>query len=142
MAAPASRANLDDSRPVLFIDRCAWSRKLGQALTAASIPYVVHQDHFSHDTADEVWLTAVRDNGWLILTRDQRIRYKVNEHRALVNSRLLMFVLTQGGLTAQETGTIVVKAYPQIVRLAAQTEPPALFSVTRAGEARPLKLSS
>ena len=126
-------------RPTLFIDRCAWSRKLGEALDAAGIPYVAHHQHFAPDSPDEEWLLAVQSNGWLIVTRDKNIRYKANEHRALVQARLLMFVLTQGGLSAQETGRIVCQAYPAIAKLAARTKPPAIFSVTRAAEVRPLK---
>ncbi|MEB0058610.1 MULTISPECIES: hypothetical protein [unclassified Variovorax] len=127
---------------VLFIDRCAWSGKLGAALDAAGIPYVPHNRHFKHDTPDEVWLTAVKDNGWLILTRDQRIRYRINEHRALVEAKLMMFVLSQGGLTAEETGRIVCAAYPEIVRQANVNQPPALFSITRSGEVSRRKLSA
>ena len=129
-------------QPVLFIDRCAWSGKLGAALDAAGIPYVPHNQLFHHDTPDEVWLTAVKDNGWLILTRDQRIRYRINEHRALVDAKLMMFVLSQGGLTAEETGRIVCRAYPEIVRQSTLVLPPALFSVTRAGEVSKRKLST
>ncbi|RZL56558.1 MAG: hypothetical protein EOP70_06600 [Variovorax sp.] len=130
-----------ENRPVLFVDRCAWSVKLGAALDTANIPYVPHNRHFRHDTPDEVWLTAVKDNGWLILTRDQRIRYRINEHRALVDAKLMMFVLSQGGLTAEETGRIVCHAYPEIVRQSLSNSPPALFSVTRSGEVNRRRLS-
>ena len=129
-------------RPTLFIDRCAWSRKLGEALDAADIPYVAHHQHFAPDSNDEDWLLAVKNNGWLIVTRDKNIRYKANEHRALMQARLLMFVLTQGGLSAEETGRILCQAYPKMARLAEHTNPPAIFSVTRSAEVRPLKLMS
>jgi hypothetical protein len=43
-----------ETKPTLFIDRCAWSRKLGAALTEAGIPHVPHQDLFAQDTPDEV----------------------------------------------------------------------------------------
>lgn len=88
-----------------------------------------------------MWLTAVKDNGWLILTRDQRIRYRINEHRALVDAKLMMFVLSQGGLTAEETGRIVCRAYAEIARQALLHSPPALFSVTRSGDVNLRKLS-
>lgn len=130
-----------DAKPTLFIDRCAWSGKLGEALTAAQIPYVPHKDLFAHDAPDEEWLAAVKQHGWLILTRDQRIRYRKNELRALVESKLTMFVLSQGGLSAEETGRIVCAAYPAIVKQAAMNEPPALFSILRSGEVNKLKLS-
>jgi len=130
------------ARPTLFIDRCAWSRKLGEALRSADIPFVAHHERFAPDAPDEVWLLGVRDNGWLVLTRDKNIRYKANELRALVDARLLMFVLTQGGLTAEDTGRIVCQAYPAIVRVAGRTTPPAMFSIARSGELRALKLSN
>jgi len=114
---------------------------LGAALDAASIPYVPHKLHFKHDTPDDVWLTAVKNSGWLILTRDGRIRYRVNEHRALVEAKLMMFVLSQGGLTAEETGRIVCAAYPEIVRKSIITQAPALFSITRSGGVNRLKLT-
>jgi PIN like domain len=77
-----------------------------------------------------------------MLTRDRRIRYRKNELRALVDSKLMMFVLTQGGLSAEETGRIVCAAYAAIVKQAAQNEAPALFSVLRSGEVNKLKLSA
>ncbi len=134
-------ANLIATPPVLFIDRCAWSKKLGEALDLAGIPYIAHHSLFAPDAADEDWLTAVKDNGWVILTRDKNIRYKANEHRALVDAGLFMLVLTQGGLSAEETGRIVTQAYPEICKVIAKSSPPAIFSLTRASEVNPLKLN-
>jgi hypothetical protein len=57
-----------------------------------------------------------------------------------VRARLHLFVLTQGGLSALETGRLVVDAYPAILRCAASTEPPALYSITRSGDVNVLKL--
>jgi predicted nuclease of predicted toxin-antitoxin system len=128
------------ARTTLFIDRCAWSRKLGEALSLAAIPFVAHHDRFAPDAPDEEWLAGVADQGWLVLTRDKNIRYKANEQAAVVRARLHLFVLTQGGLSAQETGRIVVQAYPAIVRRAASTQPPAFYSVTRSADVNLLKL--
>lgn len=132
--------SVSTDRPVLFVDRCAWSGKLGEALEAAAIPYIPHHRYFAPDTPDDVWLSAVKQNGWLILTRDKRIRYRVNEIRALIDARLMMFVLSQGGISAAETGSIVCAAYPAIVRQAALHKPPAMFSITRSGAVNKLKL--
>ena len=134
-------ANLIADPATLFIDRCAWSKKLGGALDLAKIPYVTHHSLFAPDAADEDWLTAVKDNGWVILTRDKNIRYKANEHRALVDAGLFMFVLTQGGLSAEETARIVTQAYPQICKVISRSTPPAIFSLTRTAEVNPLKLN-
>ena len=137
----ASEQLSPQDRLTLFIDRCAWSFKLGNALDAAGIPYVPHHRYFAHDAPDDVWLSAVKENGWLILTRDKRIRYRINEARALIDAKLTMFVLNQGGISAAETGAIVCAAYPGIVRLAALHKSPAMFSITRAGTVNKLKLT-
>jgi len=127
-------------RPTLFIDRCAWSRALGKALESADIPFIAHNQRFAPAAPDDEWLTGVADEGWLIVTRDQRIRYKVNEQAAVVRARLWLFVFTQGGLPAAETGAILVDAYPAMVRLARRYRPPAFFSLHRSGRVTPLKL--
>ena len=133
--------NTTAAHPTLFIDRCAWSKKLGEALDLAKISYVTHHSLFAHDAADEDWLMAVKNNGWVILTRDKNIRYKANEHRALVDAQLFMFVLTQGGLSAEETAQIVTKSYPNMCKAIANAEPPAIFSLTRTADVNRLKLN-
>lgn len=127
-----------EPRP-LFIDRCAWSGALGRALTEAGIPFVAHHDQFAHDAPDEVWLTAAADRGWLVVTRDQRIRYRANELAAMQRARLHVFVFTQGALTGAETGSILVRSHAAILRQAVAVQPPAFFSLTRSGDVNRLK---
>jgi hypothetical protein len=127
----------NDSPPeerVVFVDRCAWSGALGRALTEAGIPFIAHHERFQHDTPDDHWLAAAADSAWLVVTRDQRIRYRANELAAMKRARLHVFVFTQGGLTAAETGSILVRCHPATLRQAAEISPPAFFSLTRSGE--------
>ena len=44
---------------------------------------MAHHERFSHDTPDEIWLAAAADKSWLVVTRDQRIRYRANELAAM-----------------------------------------------------------
>ena len=123
----------------LFIDRCAWSGALARSLREAGIAFVAHHERFAHDTPDDVWLAAAADRGWLVVTRDQRIRYRANELAAMQRARLHVFVFTQGGLTGAETGSILVRCHAALLRFAAETPPPAFFSLTRSGEVHRLK---
>ena len=50
-----------------------------------------------------------------------------------------MFVFTQDGLTAAETGSILVRCHAAMMRQAAQVKPAAFFSLTRSGEVKRLK---
>ena len=144
-SASSSVARPDEPAPAgalatLFIDRCAWSRLLGNALREAGIAFVSHQERFAPNAPDDEWLAGVADKGWLVVTRDQRIRYKVNELQAAVRARLHLFVFTQGGLPAAETATILVHAYPAMCRRAASQPPPAFWSLQRSGAVTALRL--
>lgn len=127
-------------RRTLFIDRCAWSGVLGRVLTAAGIDFIEHGQLFPPASPDEVWLEGVAGKGWLVVTRDQRIRYKVNEQAAAVRAGLHLFVFTQGGLTAAQTAELLVNAYPAMVRLAAIDPAPAFYSIQMGGHVARLKL--
>jgi hypothetical protein len=104
--------------PVLFIDRDAWSRVLGEALTAACIGFVAHHQRFTPAAPDTEWLAVAGAEGWLVLTRDQNIRRRPNELAAVKAAGVCMFVLGQGNLSAAETARIVVGAWPRMLRAA------------------------
>ena len=123
----------------LFIDRDIWSHRLDATLRAEGIPFVAHRDHFADDTPDAEWIAAVAERGWTILTRDRRIRYRANEVAAVRRGRLHMFALTSGNVSAAETATIVVKAWPAIRHAVATTPPPMMWSITRGGGLSPIK---
>jgi predicted nuclease of predicted toxin-antitoxin system len=129
----SSSASPPDARRLL-IDRCAWSATLGRALTDAGIPFEAHHEHFRHDTPDSEWLAAAADRNWLVITRDKRIRYTANELAAVRKARLHLFVFTQGALSAEETGRIVVACYTAIIRASRSVAPPAFFSMARSGQ--------
>lgn len=102
---------------------------------------MAHHQRFAHDAPDEDWLRAAHSHGWLIVTRDQRIRYRANELRAVMDAKLHMFVFSQGGLSAAETATILCATYPRMCALAKQHRAPAFFSLTKTFEVRRLNIS-
>jgi hypothetical protein len=128
-----------ETQPVLFIDRDLWSRTLDAALRAARIPFEAHRDHFPDDEPDPSWLRVVGGRGWVVLTRDQRIRTRPNELAAVRAARLHVFALTSGNLSAAATADVVLAAWPALQRAVAEHEPPMLWSITRGGTIRPLK---
>jgi hypothetical protein len=125
--------------PVLFLDRDIWSIKLGDALIEAGIPFLAHHQRFSPDARDEDWLAEAGRQAWIVLTRDQHIRRKPNELEAFKRANVVLFVLSQGNLSATETAKIVIGAYERIVRAAKGARRPAMFTLTREGRLSPLK---
>jgi hypothetical protein len=133
------RPDAASAAPILFIDRCAWSRRLDEALKQAAIPFIAHRERFAPACPDTEWLAVAGQEGWIVLTRDQAIRRKANELRAFRDAKLIVFALASGNATAEDTARLVVELYPRILRKARDTKPPAMFSVTLAGGINPVR---
>lgn len=127
--------------PVLFVDRDAWSRLLGEALDAAGIAHVAHHEQFNPDAPDEDWLTVAGCEGWIVLTRDKMIRRRPSELAAVKAARVVMFVLGQGNMSAAETAQLVVSHYAAMMRRAkGARNKPAVFTLSRSGKLQAIKL--
>ena len=48
----------------------------------------VHDDHFLPNDKDEDWLLEVGKRGWIVLTKDDRIRYRVTERTAILSAKV------------------------------------------------------
>jgi PIN like domain len=81
---------------VLFIDRSLGVEPIRTALATAGLVVEIHEDHFARDEDDRVWLKAVGERGWVVLTKDQKLRYRPLEIAALRASNARVFVLTAG----------------------------------------------
>lgn len=127
----ASSSAPPPDRPLLFIDRDAWSRNLGRALVDASVAHIAHRTRFAFDSPDTDWIAAASAEGWIAITRDQAIRRKPNEIAAIRASRAVIFVFTSGNLSAADSAEILLRALPAIYRMAARARRPALFSIHR-----------
>jgi hypothetical protein len=116
---------------------------LGKKVIAAALRQVgeevhVHDDYFFPDQRDETWLREVGRRGWVVLTKDSRIRYRGPELAALQRARVRAFVLTSGDLQGTEMAEIFVRALPAIKRFVAKNAPPFIARVTKSGAVSPL----
>lgn len=130
------RSAANSKRPeafVFFLDRSLGRHVVADALTAAGAVVKVHADFFQEDAPDDDWLHWVGERGWLVLTKDKRIRYRKVEFAAVEQARVRLFVLTAGQITASEMGRIFVKALKKMERLATKHDEPFIARVTRAG---------
>lgn len=67
------------------------------------------------------WLQEVGRRGWIVLTKDHRIRYRGPELAALQQAQVRAFVLTGGDLQGAEMGQIFVRALAAIKRFVRKT---------------------
>ena len=91
---------------VFFIDRSLGIEPLRTELIKTGLVVEIHDDHFARDAEDRVWLQAVGERGWVVLTKDQRLRYRPLEIATLRASRARVFVLTAGNLRGSEIAAV------------------------------------
>jgi hypothetical protein len=76
-----------DAKPpdgtVFFIDRSLGVEPIRTELISCGLVVEIHDDHFARDEEDRVWLKTVGERGWVVLTKDQRLRYRPLEISAL-----------------------------------------------------------
>ena len=118
---------------VFFVDRSLGVEPIRSELSAAGLAVEIHDDHFKRDEDDGVWLSEVGTRGWVVLTKDQRLRYRPLEIAALKASRARVFVLVAGNLRGSEIAAVFVAALPAMFRILRGREGPFVARVTKRG---------
>jgi hypothetical protein len=118
---------------------------LGKALAQlhADVVFPGHRDlpEITRGMADDEWLPTVGARRLVVITRDQRIRYRAVEKRMWMTLRVRGFVLT--GRRSQSTSdslAILTHHWHTIERLAAgRPDGPWMYAATQSG-LRPIEL--
>lgn len=118
---------------VFFIDRSLGVEPIRSDLTRHGVAVEIHDDHFKRDEEDRVWLTAVGKRGWVVFTKDQRLRYRPLEIAALRSSGARVFILVAGNLRGSEIASVFVSALPAIYRILALREGPFIARISKSG---------
>jgi len=93
-----------------------------------------HSQHFSAGTQDTVWLPFVGQKGWILITKDKRIRFNDLEKAAVVAYKVREFYFASGNYSGAEMSMMLVAALPEIIRLCGKQAPPFIASITKAGK--------
>ena len=127
----------DDNDVTFFVDRC-FGRGFWKALRAAGFKAEHKDDHFAQNTDDEIWMQEVGHRGWVVFTRDTRMRFHPNERAAVINSSLRMFTLQtkrgesgRRGINGKEMTEIFLENMGKISKLLLTTPGPFIAAVTR-----------
>jgi predicted nuclease of predicted toxin-antitoxin system len=124
---------LPPDQPTFFIDRSLGRHIVATALRQAGLEVEVHDDHFPPDAKDQEWLSEVGVRGWVVLTKDKRIKHRLLEMNAVLSARARVFTLTAGDLQGQEMASIFLRALPKIQRYIAANAAPFIARVTKSG---------
>lgn len=86
-----------------------------------------------YDTPDAEWLATAGTRGWIVLMRDQRVRYRESELQALSQAGVAAFVVTAGQATAQQVTDTVLRRLKKIVHLSVSERRPFLYALNLSG---------
>ena len=111
------------------------------ALRDAGEEVIAFHERFTSGTEDPVWLLEVGSNGWILLTKDSKIRYRRNEVQALLSSGARSFVLVSSNLPGREMAEIFVKALTSMKKLCAAQPSPFIAHVHRDGTIALMKIA-
>ncbi len=111
-----------------------------EALRRAGEEVIAFHERFESGTKDLTWLPEVGRNGWILLTKDSRIRYRQNEIQALLSSKTRTFVLVSSNLPGSEIADILIKAIPRMKRFTRQRPQPFIAHVHKDGSVRLMKV--
>jgi hypothetical protein len=123
-------------RFTIFLDESLDSDSIARALREAGAEVERLTAHFPKGTSDERWLALAGSRGWVVLTRDKRIRYRKLERLALMTAGVRAFVFTGGNVTLGETAAILARSVPRMRRLCSAEPGPFIYHVGVAGKPR------
>ena len=127
------------SSVTFFIDHSLGGKLIAGRLRDLGAQVEILADHFPTETPDVEWLKAVGDKGWVVLSKDGRIRRDSVERAALKSAGVQAFFLTQQGLTGDEMAEIFANALPGMVSRAHSRPAPFIYTLSRSGEFSLLK---
>jgi hypothetical protein len=114
---------------VYFTDRDL-GKQFPARLREAGLQVERHADHFEPSTPDAKWLQAVGQRGWVVITHDERIRYKANELAAVVQHSVALLVVV-GHAPYPQLAEHFVHTLPRIEAFMAVRKPPFIAKVYR-----------
>ncbi len=125
-----------DGLPELFLDRSLGRRQVPDLLRGAGLRlrtlaevYGVPADE---SITDADWLARAGQQGWIVLMKDERIRYRPAERAAVIDHEVRAFCLTSGNLRAATTAQQYLAVLGQLVEACRQPGP-FLYAVSRNG---------
>ena len=121
---------------MIFIDRSV-PKGVATALKEVRDDVRWFEDEFEHDTKETVWLPEVGQRGWIVISRDKKIRTRPAERRALLEARVGCFILTQKQiLTRWDYLKLLVATLDEMQRVFANAQRPFIYTVGRTGQLR------
>jgi PIN like domain len=120
---------------VLYLDENLHNCKpILDALAQHGVKFERHGSHFSAGTEDTTWLPFVGKQGWLLLTKDKRIRFNELEKSAIQRFWGWEFYFASGNYSGAEMAVMLAAALRDMARFCRRYDPPFIASISKSGK--------
>jgi hypothetical protein len=130
-AASSIAKRLDPA--VFYLDESIYSQILSEELERVGVTVRRPRIDVPAGTPDATWLATAGAEGWIVLMRDQRIRYRALEIQSLNEAGVGAFVLTAGQATATATAVAILSKLQKILNIARSEPKPFLYTLGLSG---------
>lgn len=99
--------------PHFFVDRSLGAVQVPQLLRDAGWTLTTLTEHYGKPAdeavADVDWLSVCGEQGWPVLMKDDKIRYRTAEREALIQAGVTAFCLASGNLRSADMAEIFIR---------------------------------
>lgn len=134
---PRDTSNRLSEPLVYFIDRCLGTGDVSREVTQGLLPgesVKLPDDLLTPNSLDVRWLSLVGHHQWVGLTKDDAIRRRPAEVKALLAANSAIFIFANAGVTGLVIGAAFRTAMPRIRKAVRRFAPPMIGRVNQAGE--------
>jgi hypothetical protein len=117
---------------VFIVDECL-GKSVADALRSVGAQVKLVTEEFGPGTPDKDWLPDVGRHGWLLITKDKRIRQNPVERRALQLAGVQAFFMGVRNPGAEEASAVVKDNAVRMVEFALKHEPPFVVVIRKGG---------
>jgi hypothetical protein len=122
--------------PDLFLDRSLGGKQVPSRLRAEGLRLLTLTEVYGRPRDEEIldveWLELAGRNGWAVLMKDDRIRYREIERHALITHNVRAFCLSGGNLRAADMAVQFMQVLDKMAA-ACLAPPPCLYVVSASG---------
>ena len=127
-------------KAVFYLDESIYSRSLLKRMRDAGANVEHARGAIPAGSEDEDWLSECGKRGWIVLTRDQRIRHRRLELNAIQAYGVAAFCLIVGQGTADEVADIIEPMIQKMVNISVSESKPCLYTFGRSRRLNKVKL--
>ncbi len=94
---------------------------------------MIHDTYFNPDETDENIIKTAAAHGWVLITKDKRIRFRETAKDLIRSRNARMIVVTTKDQTTDVVSQVLIDAMPKICRFLDSTPPPFVAKLTKNG---------